>query len=324
MSDYDCLRNSAGVVDLSHWGRFILCGERAKDALNALVGANVMELYEGLAANTLIVSDTGGVLAIIWIIALPEGFMVICEPPDSALVALKLMETAQTHSLVLDNLSQSHFALTLAGPSALGFAERAFGDEVHSIAFRSALKIGKPSVLAARLGFIGEYELHLFGDLADKDKILGQLTALGVPVVDGSSYPVMMAEMRTLCRARDIPPDISVFECGLAWMVDFRKDDFHGKARLVSRRDEVSRKCVMVIVDSLNSDLGGASLTIDTASVGIVHSAYWSGKLGKVVGIAYLNAELAWPGIEMTVNGVPAISVAAPAFLTQSVLNSLS
>lgn len=320
---YRVIRNHAGVIDLSHWTRFVLRGEGAANVLNQLVGANILSLYEGKATNTLIVSETGGVLAIVWIVALKEGFMIIGEPEDRGPILSKLSLVAEEKNLVLEDRTENHFALTLAGPEALGFAECVLGDEVHSIAFLSGMEFPEYTLLAVRLGLFGEYELHLFGDMADKNKVLEKLFSQGVPRVDAVVAPTLMAEMRTLSRTRDIPADISVFECGLAWMVDFRKDDFHGKQALVSRREESRSKCVMVLVEGSHSQVVGASLQVGDANIGKVQSAYRSETLGKTVAIAYVDHELAWPGIEMTVNECRALTIGAPAFLTKSVLNSL-
>ncbi|MCW8166673.1 aminomethyl transferase family protein [Verminephrobacter aporrectodeae subsp. tuberculatae] len=324
MNDYQVIRHEAGVVDMSDWGRFALRGVGAQDALDALMGANMLDLYDGVATNTLIVSKSGGVEAVVWVVGLVDGFMVVCEREDAQTVGALLREQAQLYGVDVEDLQQSRFALTLAGPAAQAVAERVFGDEVHSIAFLGALELSSARVLAVRLGFVGEYELHFFGAPAEKEALLQSLVGAGAKSVGASAYPVMMVEMRTLSRHRDIPADVSVFESGLQWMVDFRKDNFRGKQELEARRAGVQCKCVMVLVEGAPDGVSGAPLQVNDMCIGQVHRAYWSNTLEKTVALCYMDAELAWPGIAMTVNGAQARSVGAPAFLTQSVMQAFS
>ena len=227
MNDYRRMRNHAGLADLQAWARFELTGPQACDALDAVVGCNVRDLFEGRAANTLIPSPTGGVDAIVWVIALDNGYRILGEPADGEAVAGALAESTAGRDAAIRDIRGETFALALIGPEAEKVAWKAFGDEVHSIAFLNAMPIGDPPVLAARIGYFGEYELHLFGETERKQAVidsLGEAAHCDALMVGERALPTMMTEMGTLSRERDVPPDVSVFEAGLQWMIDFRKE----------------------------------------------------------------------------------------------------
>ena len=328
MTDYRRMRSHAGLSDLQEWSRFDLSGPQACDALDAVVGCNVRDLFEGRAANTLIPSPSGGVDAIVWAIALEDGFRIVGEPADRETIRCALEESASGRGATVRDVRDETFALALIGPEAEKVAWKAFGDEVHSIAFLNVLPLGAPAVLAARIGYFGEYELHLFGEIARKQAVIDALERVG----DGDSLtvgegalPVMMTEMGTLSRARDVPPDVSVFEAGLQWMIDFRKENLRAAGALERRKRSVDRKCVLMIIDGDDADLRGRPVFIEDRDIGRIQSAFLSETLGRCVALAYLVEDLGMPGLSCAVGADRRAgrTVSAPAFLGRSILDSL-
>ena len=328
MNDYQRLRNRAGLADLQAWARFEISGSGACEALDAVVGANVRDLFEGRAANTLIPSPAGGVEAIVWVIALEDGFRILGEPADREAIRLALEESTAGRDAELQDVRDETFALALIGPEAEKVAWKAFGDDVHSIAFLNVLPLGEPAVTAARIGYFGEYELHLSGELARKQAVIDALERAAdhrVLMVGEGALPVMMTEMGTLSRARDVPPDVSVFEAGLQWMIDFRKENLRACAGLERRKCSVERKCVLMIVDGEAAGLGDQPVFIEDQDIGRIRSAFHSETLGKSVALAYLAEDLAMPGLICDVGSGRRTgeTVSAPAFLGRSILDSL-
>ena len=328
MSDYHRMRHHAGLADLREWSRFDLSGPQAGDALDAVVGCNVRDLFEGRVANTLIPSPDGGVEAIVWVIALAEGFRIVGEPADREALRRVLAEGARGRDAVLRDVRDERFALALIGPEAEALAGKAFGDDVRSIAFLNALALGDPAVLAARIGYFGEYELHLFGDAAGKQAVIDAVERAGGGesiTVGESAFPVMMTEMRTMSRERDVPPGVSVFEAGLQWMIDFRKEGLRAAQALERRKETVERKCVLMVADGGAEGLGGAPVFVEEHEIGRVRSAFFSPTLGRTVALAYLVEELGMPGLACAVGADrrPGETVSAPAFIGRSILDNL-
>ena len=328
MSDYQRMRIHAGLADLQEWARFELSGPQAADALDAVVGCNVRELLEGRAANTLIPSAEGGIDAIVWLIALEDGFRIIGEPADRTAIRAALEEGVSGRDATLRDLHGEQFALALVGPEAESVAIKAFGDEVQSIAFLSALPIGDPPVLAVRIGYFGEYELYLFGESAGKQAVIEALKQAGdgdALMVGEDVFPIMMTEMGTISRERDVPPGASVFEAGLQWMVDFRKEHLRAAGALERKKRAVERKCVLMVVDGDTADLQGQPVFVEDSDIGRVQSAVFSDTLGKTVALAYLVQDLGMPGLSCAVGGArrSGRTVSAPAFLGRSILSSL-
>ena len=328
MTDYRRMRTHAGLANLQRWTRFEVRGPQACDALDAVVGCNVNDLFEGRAANTLIPSESGGVDAIVWVIALEDGYLILGEPADREAVGGALAEGTAGRDAASRDIGDETFAIALIGPEAEMVAWKALGDEVHSIAFLNAMRIGESAVLAARIGYFGEYELHLIGRMARKRAVIDALVqaASGDGLLVGEdALPAMMTEMGTLSRSRDVPPDTSVFEAGLQWMIDFRKEHLRAAEALERRKHSVDRKCVLMIVDADATDLRHEQVSIEDREIGRIQSAVDSETLGRSVAFAYLDEGLAFPGLTCTVGRGRRTgkTVSAPAFLGRSILDSL-
>ena len=328
MTDYRRMRSHAGLADLQAWTRFELSGPQACDVLDSVVGCNVRDLFEGRAANTLIPSVAGGVDAIVWVIALEDGFRILGEPADREAVRSVLAQGTAGRDAVLRDIHDATFALALIGPEAEKVAWKAFGDEVHSIAFLNVMPIGDPSVLAARIGYFGEYELHLFGEIARKQAVVDALERAGdgdALMVGEGALPTMMAEMGTLSRERDVPPDVSVFEAGLQWMIDFRKENLRAAQALEREKHSVECKCVLMVVDGDACGLRHQPVFIEDCAIGRIQSAFDSETLARSVALAYLAEDLAIPGLTCAVGSDRRTgeTVSAPAFLGRSILDSL-
>ena len=327
--DYRRMRTRAGLVDLHTWTRFKITGPDAADAIDAVIGCNVRDLFEGRAAQTLIPSPTGGVDAIVWVLALETSYWIVAEPAERANIAQALNESTHARHAELHDIQDERFALALIGPKAEQVARRAFGDDVHSIAFLNVLPLGNPPVLAARLGHFGEYELHLFGDTATKQAVIDILeqAADEHPLCVGNdALPGMMIEMGTLSRIRDIPHDVSVFEAGLQWMIDFRKDDLRSADALVQAKGTVKRKCVLMTIDGHSADLHDQTVFLEGHDIGRIQCAFDSETIDRTVALAYLTESFALPGLNCTVgpHARAAETVSAPAFLTNSIHHYLS
>ena len=263
-----------------------------------------------------------------WLIALEDGYHILGEPADGEAIRHALQESSAGRDTVLRDIRDATFALALIGPDAEKVAWKAFGDEVHSIAFLNVLPLGDPAVMAARIGYFGEYELHLFADISRKRAVIDALeqAAGGHSLMVGTdALPVMMTEMGTLSRERDVPPDVSVFEAGLQWMIDFRKDGLRMAAELEHRKQSIRRKCVLMTVDGSATDLPDQPVFIEDCDVGRVQSAFHSETLGRSVAFAYLSEDLAVPGLTCAVGFERRTgeTVSAPAFLGRSILDTL-
>ena len=350
--DYWRLRTRAGLADLGAWTRIEVSGRGASATVDAVIGENVQDLFEGRCAHTLIPSETGGAEAIVCVITLGESYHVVAEPEEHNTVMRALEAAARGRDAVVRDVRAEKFALALVGPRAMRIAHVAFGEVVHTIAALNAIAavgitrgasgkagrtpvapnatpIGELPVVAARPDYFGEYELHLLGPAAEKEAVIEQLERASgdEPLRVGTgALATMMTEMGTLSRARDVPDGTSVFEAGLEWMIDFRKQGLRAAEALERAKATVRRRCVLMTMDGRAGGLPGQAVRLEGQKIGRIQSAVDSYTLKGTVALAYLDERFGIPGLNCAVGDEerPAATVSAPAFLSQSTLDNLS
>jgi len=136
----------------------------------------------------------------------------------------------------------------------------------------------------------------------------------------------MMAEMKVLSRSRDIPSNFSVFEAGLQWMIDFRKENFRGDKALNLCKKSLETKSIMILADEADQNFNDEYIYLNDEKIGYVQSVYKSEVIGKLIVLAYINTEFSYPGVNCKIGSelINAVTVSAPAFLTKSVTKSLN
>ena len=320
------MRCGAGLADLEAWTRFEVIGPDACEAIDAVVGCNVRDLFGGRAAQTLIPSPTGGVEAIVWVMALESSYRIVAEPAERAVVGQALTESTGQCNAEYRDIGEEQFALALIGPEAERVARNALAEEVESIALLNVQPLGHPPVLAARLVHFGAYELHLFGEASRKQAVIESLERgadESLPRIGNNALTAMMTEVGMLSRGRDIPHDVSVVEAGLEWMIAYRKLDLRAEDALERAKGTPKRKCVMMTIDGDAAGLRDQPVLLAGHEIGRIQSAYDSEALGCAVAVTYLTERLAVPGLECTVgaNGRTGETVSAPMFLSGTVLD---
>lgn len=320
---YEQIRNSAGLIDLKDWARFEVTGPDARDALDSVIGGNLIDLYTGKAMNTLVPSQSGGVEAILWVVALDDGYLVLAEPEDLDPIAAVLADLAQTYDVQVFDRAGTLFHMVLTGPEAEALVDTVWGADAAVVPFLGFIRL-ENDLMALRIGYFGEYELHLIGRYDDQE---AQITALdaafgGAISVDDSALPMMMAEMRILNRKRDIPADFSVFQVGLQWMIDFQKDNLRAREALNARREDGARQAILMTVDA-QPVAAQTALQAEGEEIGVIQSSYFSPTLKKTIALAFLNTDIAVPNLILQTSAGLVQTLSAPAFLSKSVLNAM-
>ncbi|WP_068089059.1 glycine cleavage T C-terminal barrel domain-containing protein [Polycladidibacter stylochi] len=320
---YEVLRNDVGIVDCDCWVRIQVSGPDACAALDSVVGANMHELFDGHAINTLIPSLTGGVDAILWIAVIENSYLLVAEPSEKEVIETVLSELISEFDISITDKQSNTSHLILTGPNAETLAVNTLGDDVHSIGFLGVFELPE-SVLAMRIGYFGEYELHLFSGKNQQADLLRQFADQSGKdlLVSSDGLPAMMAEMRILNTKRDIPPGVSVFETGLQWMIDFQKNSLRGRSALDAKKKTIRNLCMLVVLETDVVEAGG-QLAVEGQEVGWIQSAFFSPTLEKWIAIAYLQKDICAPGLMLATQIGLASTVSAPAFLSVSVRNSL-
>jgi sarcosine oxidase subunit alpha len=173
-----------------------------------------------------------------------------------------------------------------------------------------------------RIGFVGElgYEIHFPADYGPYlwDALLEAGRPLGIRPFGVEAQRVLRLEKQHLIVTQDTDALTNPFDADLEWIVKLDKADFVGRDALRGARARGSRQRLVGFTLAGDGPLPGegAAVVTDGRPIGRVTSAKWSPHLGRVIGMAWLPAELARDGasFDVRVDGTtrPATVVTRP------------
>ncbi len=302
ISEHRCVRNAAGLFDLSHMGEIAVTGTQAADALDYALVGRLSALAPGRARYTMICAPDGGVLDDLIVYRLAdEEYLVVANAANTATVAAALRDRAAGHDAQVRDQTAEYALIAIQGPRAAAILAPLADIDLDGVKYYSGYRCtvaGQP-VLLARTGYTGEDGFELFTASAGAEALWQALATAGAG--DGL-VPAGLAARDTLRLEAGMPlygnelsTEVTPFDAGLGRVVVFDKPgDFVGRAALAQRAQaEPSRVLAGLIAQSRRVPRHGYPVTWDGVSCGTVTSGAPSPTLAVPIAMAYLDPKTA-------------------------------
>jgi glycine cleavage system aminomethyltransferase T/glycine/D-amino acid oxidase-like deaminating enzyme len=285
-------RNGASLFDLSSFSKLMVQGRDALAVLNRICAAN-LDRPIGASIYTGMLNARGGYESDLTVFRLAEDrFMVVTGSAqavhDADWIAKNTPEGA--HVWVSD-VTSAWSVLAVMGPEApallQGLTRSDLSDTAHPFATVREIDLGYATVLANRMSYVGEPGFELFVPveftLGVYEALLGTgaLTHAGYYALDS-----LRVEKGYRAWGRELTPDITPFEAGLGFAVDYDKPGgFIGREALLALKGQpLHQRIVQISVDDPSPQLWGGELLLrDGLPVGKVMSAAHGHSLGRPI-----------------------------------------
>jgi aminomethyltransferase len=176
-------------------------------------------------------------------------------------------------------------------------------------------------LLISRQGVTGEYGYQVHVPAANAAELREHLIKAGARETGLDAVDVCRMEMRFVNFEGESGGDtFTPFDLGLQWMCDFHSE-FTGRAALLERwQAGVVRLPVCWVADDGLVELPdhGAPLSVGGTAIGEVSLAVRSPALGRVIGTAQVDKDLAAPGVEYELAGHTLRTISAPFHVASS------
>ena len=302
ISEHRCVRNAAGLFDLSHMGEIAVTGPGAAAALDYALVGHMSAVAPGRAKYTMICAPDGGILDDLIVYRLSDAeYLVVANAANTGTVAAALRDRAAGHDAEVRDQTAGYALIAIQGPHAAGILAPLTDiglDDVKYYSGHRGTVAGQP-VLLARTGYTGEDGFELFTGADGAEALWAALAAAGAG--DGL-VPAGLAARDTLRLEAGMPlygnelsAELTPFDAGLGRVVVFGKPgDFVGRAALAERSQAAPRRVLAgLIADSRRVPRHGYPVTWDGVSCGTVTSGAPSPTLAVPIAMAYLDAEAA-------------------------------
>lgn len=305
LAEHMAVRQTAGVFDISHMGRFQVCGEAGASTLASFLTRDPAKLATGASSYCLSLNESGGIIDDLIVYRLNErSFRVICNAANMAnIFPLALDATRGRAALVRDELADS-VLLAVQGPDARGQIAQAISEDVMAIRRHGCAEVVSAGerFFCARGGYTGEDGFEVMTSPTAGERLLDRLIEAGCVPCGLAARDSLRLEAAMPLHGSDIDQTTSPWEAGLGWAIEL-DHEFTGRSAVEASRNAVSRRLTCLVSDSRGGVFRhGQPVLHRDQKVGHLSSGGFSPMLDRSVGMAYLPKALSSPGQELQVD----------------------
>jgi sarcosine oxidase, subunit alpha len=317
-AEVQAVHGAVGMIDVSTLGKLIVSGPDAAEFLERLYPNRFGDMKPGRIRYGVLNTDSGRIMDDGTIARLSDGTYYVTTTSTGAGAVVEWFEwwnAVWGYDLQISDVTGGLAAINVAGPRSRDLLGRMTDLDISNeglsyLDARQGQIAGVPC-LVLRIGFVGElgYELHFpspYGEFM-WDTLLEQGEDLGIRPFGLEPQRVLRLEKMHILVGQDTDSESNVIEANMPWIVKFDKDDFVGKWALehVQARGMREQLVGFEMEDGRVPPEGGQIVVKERTPVGRITSARWSPELRKVIGMAWVPAELAHDGAEffVTMNG---------------------
>jgi glycine cleavage system aminomethyltransferase T/glycine/D-amino acid oxidase-like deaminating enzyme len=296
--EHRAAREGAALFDQTSFGKLLLEGPDAGLLLDRLA-ANDVAVPVGRTVYTPFLNARGGYESDLTVSRVgPETWFLVTGSVQRVRDADWIRRHAGTLRVTLTDLTEAWATLGLMGPRARDVLARVSTAALDSEAFPFGavrdLGVAGVDVRAIRLSYVGELGWELYVPATRAGTVWDALMA-GGDVVPAGYYALDSLRIEKGSRAwgRELTPDDTPLQAGLAFTVKLDKPEFIGRSALIAQRQAgVSRRLLLFAFDGTGAMAwGDEPVYRDGRLVGTLTSAAHGHTLGRGVAMGYVESE---------------------------------
>lgn len=311
--EYRAVRERVGLIDVSTLGKLDIKGRDTGKLLDRVCAGRLSDLRPGRVRYSMLCDEAGIILDDGTVSRLADNHYFITTTTGNLEFIEQWLEwwlIGTGWDVCITNVTGGLAAVNLAGPKAREALGTLTNCDLTTHAFpymacQEAEVAGVKSLLM-RIGFVGEtgWEIHfpaesgvhLWRTLLEAGRKFG-IRPFGI-----EAQRLLRLEKRHIIVGVDTDATTNPLEAGMGWVPKLEKEDFIGRAALRRLQDEQLRRSLVGLImtgDALPED--GAAVIVGGKLAGRVTSARYSPANQKAIGLAWVPAEFAREGAEVSV-----------------------
>jgi aminomethyltransferase len=312
LSEHEAVRDSVGLFDVSHLGRFEVVGDGATELLRSQLCNDIGQISPGRAQYTMALNTKGGVEddIIIWQLA-EDRFWVMPNGTNFEGI-ISRFSAAAPEAVRISDVRSDTVLLAAQGPDAPGAIETVLGVTPGRFRVVTA-SFDNYEVICAGTGYTGERGGELCISHEGAPALWRALVDAGATPAGLGSRDTLRLEMGYPLWGQDLDPDTTPLEAGLGWVVAW-DHDFIGRDALLGQRDSLTRQLIAFTTEGRAIPRQGYEVNAGS-SKGKVTSGNFSPTLKHGIALAFVSPPPSNSApITVTIRGssVPAERAALP------------
>ncbi len=317
----ECLavRQRVGIIDVTTLGKLEVTGRDAGVLLDRVYTHHFSNLRVGRIRYGLLCADNSTIMDDGTVTKLAEDrYFVTTTTGNVDLIEewFKWWQAGTGSCAHITNVTSAYAAVNVAGPRARDTLSKLTDVDLSEQSFRYMRSAqgdvaGVPAMLL-RIGFVGEtgWEIHVPAEYGQHiwETIMEAGKEFGIAPFGLEAQRILRLEKKHVIVGQDTDADSNPLDSGMDWVVRFDKEDFIGREGLKLASERIPRnKLVGFIMQDGQVPEDGVPVVSGYKPIGKVTSARLSPTMNKGFGLAWVPAELAQDGtqISVLVNGEP-------------------
>ncbi|HBE69688.1 MAG TPA: hypothetical protein DDW52_16200 [Planctomycetaceae bacterium] len=310
-AEYNAIRESVAISDNCHYGKFVVRGADAQDAVNLVVLADVARLAIGRATWTFLLRSDGSLICDAYVLCTGDDYIILTEGASPETVREHLTGAMEEHAASVEDITTTTAIIAIDGPYAWELLKQLVGVRILGLRYLEFIddqKLGDNDVRIIRSGKTGEFGYQLLMDAKHVTSVWSHLVEGGAEL----DVAPAGAEVLSLCRMenrfinmhREGADARNPLEINCRVMIDEEKDEFIGYEALEeATQSPLERRVIGIVVEGDASQVPslGAEVKVEDEVLGRVVNSGFSRQLGKPIALAALDAEVAYVGLTLAV-----------------------
>jgi aminomethyltransferase len=308
--EHVAVRTRAGLFDVSHMGEIETRGPRARDFLRRLLSNDLDKVGAGGAQYALLCREHGGVLDDLftyWLEPEQDGdgdrFLTVVNAANAESDFAWFAKQAEAFGDVeVIDRSADYAMLALQGPAAIATIEPLLEGEVPARFHYDRAVVAGADALVCRTGYTGEDGVELLLDPPAATPVWAALVGAGATPAGLGARDTLRLEVCYPLYGNDLSVERTPIQAGLAWACALDQDFIGADALRAEREHGPAEKLAPFVFTGPGIPRPGCTVIVGDEPVGTVTSGTLSPCMEVGIGMAYVRADLAAPGTELSVD----------------------
>lgn len=295
LAEYEAVRSSVGVFDVSHMGEIEVSGPGALDLVQHLITNDAVSLEMHQVLYSPLCYPNGMTIDDLLVYRLPQHYLLVVNAAntDKDFAWIKGQAERFPKAQVRD-VSSEYGQIAIQGPQVQKTLQPFIKLDLSQIGYYRAaeIKLGKEAALVSRTGYTGEDGFEVYAPPRAVVQLWEDLMKAGVAPVGLGARDALRLEAAYALYGHELDEQTTPIEAGLGWTVKEKPGDYSGKEVLLRQKREGVRKTLVGFVMKEDGvPRQGYPIFSVGREIGQVTSGMKSPKLNAFIGMGYVPSD---------------------------------
>lgn len=309
--EHICVRQNAGVFDVSHMGEFIIKGKGALALVQRISSNDASKLVVGQAQYSCLPNKIGGIVDDMIVYKRGDEHYLLVVNASNIEKDWNWIEENNTEEVFMEDISDHVGLLAIQGPKATKILQRLTEinlSEIDFYHFKEGTFAGIENAIISATGYTGSGGFEIY---VDEDRIVELWEAIfnagkteEIKPIGLGARDTLRLEMGYCLYGNDINDETSPIEAGLSWITKLDKEiAFNSQEIFKKQKEEGVNKALVAfkLKDRRVPRHGYPIFNLDGKQIGEVTSGTQSPSLEIPIGMGYVETKYKKSGTEILI-----------------------